>query len=306
MDLIRHDIIHALDLLLNVSFSSVAEAQRKVRAIMKNHNSAVERNRESLRKCELAEQVISLLVYFSLGPTPCVDSMVFEGVIPHLLPLLNWRYTQMFPVSAKAKLRTEGLVQNKQLIAKLQDIDMRVTRKNYVMYFKGDPPAILNTHKGKILHLFDTTNENVDIDIAAELRRGNYVMESCYVPVIPGDMAWTDVEVKTVIGPCQYWAWLGGEKTRSLIAKIETALMKLFVDERLLVAPPVVGDIVAVSMSAQGPYRGCVLYSSEEKVRVFAMDHGFVKELPRDGLYIMDSATRDIPPQAVYCELNGM
>jgi hypothetical protein len=220
--------------------------------------------------------VLLLLKFFALGPLRRASASV-KQLAKILLELCDWRNVHIFPVVNRAKAKAEDLLVGKDFMTVVEDIELETKQKYLTKYLGIDLPDTTEAISGKVLS--DLDHMTSDSDFIGELKREAQVIESQCQSLTCNKVELVRIVIKTVVGPCQYWAWIRAEETRAKVDAIQKSLLKLLTQDRLCLSLPHVGEMIIVGRSDIGPYRARVLQSSNEAVRVFAVDYGFIREL---------------------------
>ena len=267
---------------------------------------------------QLIEQISALLLYFSLGPKPCIDALVFEALVPNLLKLCEKTNQLTYGYSGEVQEAFRDLAVERDLVGQCRKLNKEQISGIYLDEFGEACYKLRLPESGYTVELYDTEHPEQDVLLVMELATRDLLWWDEEADVICGessqnhngeveDSTWMDVHVTYIVDGEYFWAQVGGEETLAMASRIRHTLEGWPEEQRSLVLKaPKPGTFVCVCDQGQGYYRGQVMASEGDHVQLFAVDYGSIEVVHlSDLLYLVPEMNIKTPPLAVLCRLKG-
>ena len=162
-----------------------------------------------------------------------------------------------------------------------------------------------------LVNLFDTTQEDVDVNIGEEMLKQNAVWPST-TEKLTTTQIYQDVSVASIVNGCTFWAHIGGKKTYTALSSIKKIIEDCPDDKKIrLRRQPRGGEFVCGCVDSNGHFRGQALAPANpdrtDYCRVFLTDQGCVIDVKWEALWLQvpDMGLKKFPPQATLCQLKS-
>jgi len=276
-------------------------------------------------KEQLIEHITSILRYFSSCFSSSVCELRGSGTMSLLASLIDANTCLLSVNDVETANALKSLIAvNRKLVGRRQIMDTLAAKRVCCGFF--GPECMLNVPSSQpfVIDMFDTsTCEDVHlVDRISELcgRDKVWLYDECEDPYVSDPEndrgCWVDVRVTRVIDGAHFWAVLGREDIDTfdnMCHQLEATAANRGQSDALTMDKSVdstsaLHQLVYVLHDRIGWYRAQVVaLADRNRVRVFAIDRGFVETVSLEELYLPDNddPLKSMPALSHLCKLKG-